>query len=365
MISLQDAAEYYEALGLWVVPNDVTDTFQDTIDAYHVQDISRYDWANSTSIKCVLAQKEVRAVVLHKFREKSERYNYQYLKRVLYKLGLKRYPWVIRTPDKFIIVVQSDNKPGQENIYTRPISLFLKGYLYLPFEDSSNQFYYNGIPTISPEHISIARLLRCFRELAEEMKWADYFSEIWSFNEFVKLHGQLSEIRIVHRNIDGSPFKLCVFDNHECQTCASLYSGIEHMTFEDILLNEDNLHVGHLLNKERFTVFGNWNGWENVYLQEDLDINKPIPIQWHNDLVLDIHTYYKLHGLWSDEDDLDKDTPEDEAEMDRLWEEQSRIKRQEEDIQRKKANEALAAKRRTEFLFDFSGDDSSLYPEFW
>lgn len=363
MITIKDMAEYFQTQGLWVMPSNLSSIKSEYSPGLIQQDVTMFDWNEADGIKCVLAKKGVAAIVLCKFKKQSERYNYNFVQRVLHQFGLDRYPWVIRTPDKVIILVMSGYKPNQSNIYTRAISLYLTGYVYLPFEDSSNQFYFNGVPTISLEYISIARLLRCFKEVAKDMSWTDYFSEVFSFNDFVSKYGHLTEVKIVRHSTKC--FKLCIFEQNNIQTSASLYSGIAGMTYDDIIANRDNLKIGCLLNTHRFTVFKDWHGWENVTIEENLDINKPVPVYDTEDPIEFMQNYYDLHGLWHDEEDNYEDTPEDIEEMDKISDEIAREQDIIDEEKRKREIEKDADKRRNENLYDFSGDDSSLNPAFW
>lgn len=366
MIPLEYIAKHFESIGLTIVPDNFNIDYSkyDNLN----DDLLKCDWANINGLKCIVGCRLVTAIVLYKFKEKGDVYNYKLLKKALYKLGIKRYPWVLHSPDKIIIVVLSGDKPNQQNIQMKPVSLYIKGALYIPYGESSTQFYYNGIPTIRPEYISIAKIIRCVNEMNEELKWTNYFSEIWSFNDFVKNHGNLIAIEQLARK-DGKLFPLCIFHNSNGDTTASLYSDIDDMTYKDVLLNADNLKVGKLLKNEiRYTVFQSWKGWKDVHLDDNLDINKPSPDNRNNnqnDFFVSLIAHQKRHALFYDDIDNLGNSPEDEKEMEKIWSEQDKIKEKMEDEKRAKEMERDNQKRSNQFLYDFSGDDLSLLPELW
>ena len=88
---------------------------------------------------------------------------------------------------------------------------------------------------------------------------------IWTFSAFEKKHGSFEGFRKIGRNSDGKRFNLCVFRNDR-ETLASLYSGIEHWTEEEIREKAGALYVGKL-NTGRYTVFDeSWTDWGKVCL---------------------------------------------------------------------------------------------------
>ena len=88
---------------------------------------------------------------------------------------------------------------------------------------------------------------------------------VWTFSSFEKEHGSFEGFRELGRNSDGKSFNLCVFRNDR-ETLASLYSGIEHWTEEEIREKAGTLYVGKL-NTGRYTVFDeSWTDWKNVCL---------------------------------------------------------------------------------------------------
>ena len=88
---------------------------------------------------------------------------------------------------------------------------------------------------------------------------------IWTFSSFEKKHGSFEGFRKIGRNSDGKRFNLCVFRNDR-ETLASLYSGIEHWTEEEIREKAGALYVGKL-NTGRYTVFDeSWTDWGKVCL---------------------------------------------------------------------------------------------------
>ena len=252
----------------------------------------------------------------------------------------------------------------------------------------------------------------------------DAFRLIWRFENFVDMHGEFAGIRQI-KNSRGKLFPLCLFNNGNRTTSASLYSRIDDWDVERVIANKKTLYVGLLrYSKIRYTVFDedSWDGWKPVDLDlnnedsimewpdlEDLEVEKKeLSTSWmltdflkecdvlevsrdyyprfKKDLPVfrfekasksaitvfirrehirlqDIMLYQDYFKISLDTDNRfvlnDWECPDKYDDI--LYNRQ--LKEAEE--KRKREREEASDRRRRTFLYDFSGDDSSLNPAFW
>lgn len=155
-MNIKDWADYYHRHGVYVIPSSYKMDWND----WRNQSIAdkTYESLNFESAKWlhgVAGVKGIKVISIAEPHISEDNVRAKLINMALAMLNLTNYPWVIITPKKLLIVVESDEtlKDNEEENF---VSLICQNDFELPVSDSNNaltRFYFNGIPTISPQHV--------------------------------------------------------------------------------------------------------------------------------------------------------------------------------------------------------------------
>lgn len=158
MKNLQDWAEYYYHKGIFSYPSNNHFDFRNWNNKEKAEaTFASRNWKGNY-LSGVLGQKGKRAIKI----------NIQglddYAIKVLLELILKKlfdsiiYPWVIKEINWIYIIVESKDITNCNNYTFSGVILLWQGHFPLPTSVSTINFYFKGIPTTSPQHISNEKL---------------------------------------------------------------------------------------------------------------------------------------------------------------------------------------------------------------
>lgn len=168
MNTLKDWAEYYLSKKVLSCPPDCYLSFKEM----ESTDIAKatyesLDWEGGY-LTGIIGQEGIRAIKLNiQGLDDNEIYILvKYVIKTIY--DIKIYPWVVREGTGWMyIIVESNNIIGQGNVSYGGVILLWQGNFPLPALMNTVNFYFKGIPTISPMHVEGEKLFECIDKIKE------------------------------------------------------------------------------------------------------------------------------------------------------------------------------------------------------
>lgn len=172
MISLQDWAEYYFKMGIYVNPPCLNINYSDR-DAWSIfkqtlEDVKSYDWQTIEGFYGVSGKQGIRVLRLNIGKDRPL-YRSYCIKKIFVLLNLERYPWVIDTQNALEIVINCESFFDAFTFDTfEDLLLIYKGNFTLPYTANDAVFYFNGVPTIKPTVIARSSLANVIEVLKKD-----------------------------------------------------------------------------------------------------------------------------------------------------------------------------------------------------
>lgn len=154
MKNLEEWAEYYYKMGIYIYPSYLDFDWKDTSAwssfSQSIEDVRNYQWKLCDSFSGLSGQQGIRVLRLNISKE-SPLYRSYCIDKIFTLLNLERYPWVIDTQDALEIIINCHSFFDMKVFNDfKDFLLIFKGYFTLPFTGSKDTFYFNGVPTIKP-----------------------------------------------------------------------------------------------------------------------------------------------------------------------------------------------------------------------
>jgi hypothetical protein len=174
MKTLQEWAEYYKKLGVWVYPyKDYSEQFQwlhwrNMKDSDYDEEFNTYDWSLAEGINLVTGKKGI--LVLSFAKDENIKYATNSLLKFLSLLGLSQnYDWVIEGDTYFSIVLDVHTMPmGRINKkYKDFVIRYEDSYILPPVDNITNHesHFRNGYPISRPQQLSWTYLSKSIGEI--------------------------------------------------------------------------------------------------------------------------------------------------------------------------------------------------------
>ena len=172
MNSLQEWAEYYRQMRLWVFPYNIGDTsmaywkyWRDIKEPQYLDQYESYNWDNADGLKVVVGKKGIRILILNSI--ENEKSKMECLHRALAILKLPAdYSWIIEIGNRYAIIVDTPSDiMGMGNRTYAECLLLWEGSFVMPSSSNDRLFYKNRLPENHPMQIKNESLFACIRNL--------------------------------------------------------------------------------------------------------------------------------------------------------------------------------------------------------